>query len=433
MSRPSCRGNDRTLPSQIFKMPDAPSAPRVLVAHLGARRHYAVPRSLASIGCLERVVTDACAQVAPWKMVAALPGSWRRGFLGKIQDRQINDVDHSQIQGCLGFTLSKQMGRLRRRSGETLADFWARQNEAFGTAVAALEWGAADTVYAFNGCALEVFREARRRGLRCVLDQTAAPWRYNTALLHREVEQWPGWEKEPADMDASGRMIEREEAEWALADRIVCGSRFVVEAMKAVGGPVHKSTVVTYPTPAPPFTAVRRNHGGKTRVLFVGTLQLRKGIQYFLRIASQVGGDRFAFRAVGPSQLTPSAEKTVREHVDWHGAVSRGDVWDQYRWADVFLLPTLSEGSANVCLEALCVGVPVITSIASGLPGGDGRSMLVNASDTDAAVATLEALAASRRRTPNDNVTRERSIEDYGRALVAAVGTHLPVGQLLEH
>ena len=253
--------------------------PRVLVAHLGARRHYAVPRSLAAIGCLERVVTDVCAQVAPWKTVAALPAPWRMGALGNIHARYIPGVDCSQIQSCVAFAVSRQVGRLRRKPGEPFADFWARQNEAFGKAVAAVNWGAADTVYAFNGCALEVFREARTRGLRCVLDQTAAPWRYNTALLRREQERWPGWEAEPADIDSTGRMIEREETEWALADRIICGLPFVVDAIGAVGGPAGKATVVSYPIPAAP--PVRRAHrgDGKTRVLFVGTLQLRKGIQ----------------------------------------------------------------------------------------------------------------------------------------------------------
>ena len=213
--------------------------------------------------------------------MASLPSSWRKGFLRRIGDRQIEDVEPDQIRGCLRFTISKQLGALRRRSGETQTDFWVRQNEAFGRAVTALDWGMADTVYAFNGCALEAFREARRRGLCCVLDQTAAPWRYNTALLGREQERWPGWESQPADLDVGGWMIDREEEEWALADRIVCGSRFVVDAIEAVGGPVKKSTVVAYPVPPPLPAPLPRTRDGRTRVLFVGTLQLRKGIQYF--------------------------------------------------------------------------------------------------------------------------------------------------------
>ena len=109
--------------------------------------------------------------------------------------------------------------------------------------------GNADTAYAFNGAALEIFQHAREHGVRCVLDQTAAPWRYNTQLLAREQARWPGWEECPADMDPGGHMMAREEAEWELADQIVCGSPFVVEAIRSVGGPIEKSRVVPYPVP----------------------------------------------------------------------------------------------------------------------------------------------------------------------------------------
>ncbi len=37
-----------------------------------------------------------------------------------------------------------------------------------------------------------------------------------------------------------------------------------------------------------------------------------------------------------------------------------------YEWADVFVLPTISEGSANVCYEALNAGLPVVTTTNAG-------------------------------------------------------------------
>jgi glycosyltransferase involved in cell wall biosynthesis len=342
----------------------------------------------------------------------------------------MHGVEPARVRGSLGFTLSKTIGSWRRSIGEKPSDVWARENEAFGKAATNLEWGKADTVYAFNGCALEVFLAARKRGLCCVLDQTAAPWRYNTALLRREQDRWPGWEHHPADLDASGRMIEREEAEWALADTIVCGSRFVVDAIKAVGGPVEKSAVVIYPTPAAPLPAAPRARDERLRVLFAGTLQLRKGIQYFSQVAGELGGGRFAFRAIGPSSLTPQAEKSLRERVDWRGAVPRGSVWDHYQWADIFLLPTLSEGSANVCLEAVSSGLPVVTSQASGLATSDAGTILTTATDTAAIAATLEELASSRGERRRRSALPGRSIEDYGRDLASAITT--PRGAVCE-
>jgi glycosyltransferase involved in cell wall biosynthesis len=110
----------------------------------------------------------------------------------------------------------------------------------------------------------------------------------------------------------------------------------------------------------------RRECGEKLKVLFVGTLSLRKGIQYLLQAARYFHGARMAFRAVGPIHLSESATNQVRNHIEVVGSVPRSELRMHYEWADVFVLPTLSEGSANVCYEALASGLPVVTTPNAG-------------------------------------------------------------------
>src|SRR5690606_26098982 len=157
-----------------------------------------------------------------------------------------------------------------------------RRNAKFCRHVVRHGFGLADTVYAFNGAALEIFEAAKRKGLRTVLDQTAAPWRWNSRLLREERERWPGWEDRPAEIDESGRLSDREEAEWARADLIVCGSDFALAAVAAQGGPAQRCAVVAYPEIAARESVVRKARAGgqsdELRILFAGTLQLRKGV-----------------------------------------------------------------------------------------------------------------------------------------------------------
>jgi len=54
------------------------------------------------------------------------------------------------------------------------------------------------------------------------------------------------------------------------------------------------------------------------------------------------------------------------ENVQLIGVVPRLDVIEQYRWADVFLLPSLCEGSATVTYEAMMAGLPVVCSENTG-------------------------------------------------------------------
>lgn len=388
-----------------------------MVAQLGARRHYAIPRALGEDGRLERLFTDAYGGRFPWSAAdRLLPKSWQPPSLRAVLDRRIDGVEASRVHPLNRLFFECRLGSLRPRTDEHRTDYWVRQNARFGDVVCRQRWGDADTVYGFNGAALEIFQEARKRGLRCVLDQTAAPLRYNSDLLRAEMERWPGWEEAPIDVDPTGVLTEREEEEWALADRVICGSDFVVKTAREIGAPVEKFRVVRYPTPKIPD---RLNHvaGGKDRplrVLFLGSVQLRKGIQYLVKAVQEHGP--FDVRVVGPSMVTEKAEREIRAVADLRSKVPRSEVWDHYRWADVFVLPTLSEGSANVCHEAMSAGVPVITTAAAGIEPRPGVTIVSTPEEIGSALREF-----SRESSPAPNDLTVRSWDSYKEELVAAL------------
>jgi len=73
--------------------------------------------------------------------------------------------------------------------------------------------------------------------------------------------------------------------------------------------------------------------------------------------------------------------------------VPRSEMAAQYRWADIFLLPSLSEGSANVCFEALAAGLPVITTPNAGSVVRDGiEGFVVPIRSVDRIVAAIHKL-----------------------------------------
>ena len=134
-------------------------------------------------------------------------------------------------------------------------------------------------------------------------------------------------------------------------------------------------------------------------VLFAGTLQLRKGLPYLLEAKRRLGAAAIEFRLVGPSQLSETIMSELAREMEVVGPVIRSEMAQHYRWADAFVLPTLSEGSANVCYEAMANGLPVITTPNAGSIIRDGEDgLLVPVRNAELIAESIAALHKDRER-----------------------------------
>jgi glycosyltransferase involved in cell wall biosynthesis len=62
------------------------------------------------------------------------------------------------------------------------------------------------------------------------------------------------------------------------------------------------------------------------------------------------------------------AELGLGASVHWAGYVSYGSMWEYLRTSDIFVLPTLSEGTPHVLVEARANSLPVVASRVGGVP-----------------------------------------------------------------
>src|SRR5207253_6574109 len=98
------------------------------------------------------------------------------------------------------------------------------------------------------------------------------------------------------------------------------------------------------------------------RVLFLGLINLRKGVARLLEAARILRDEPVEFWMVGPVEIANARTVGDSGRVKWFGPVTRENAADYYRNADVFILPTLSDGFAITQLEAQAHGLPVIAS-----------------------------------------------------------------------
>ena len=129
------------------------------------------------------------------------------------------------------------------------------------------------------------------------------------------------------------------------------------------------------------------------------------------------------------------SEHNLESHVVFVGHVS--DVAPFYAIADVLALPSHSEGSPNVLLEAMAAGLPIVATSVGGVPEiatNEEDALLVAARDPSAfAVALRRALTEGElaRTLKNNAITRAKdfSPECHARSLIEIYQELLSVPQ----
>ena len=342
-----------------------------LVAQLGARMHYAIPRMLHEGGMLYRFYTDICA-VKGWpRFLAVIPNAIQPRGLRRLLGRVPHGVPRRKISALTSLGWAYGQARL----GPTDADRAAAINLDFGKkfceAILQNGLGQATVTYSFNSAGLELMRAAKQAGLNTVMEQTSAPRALEREILKDSAQYYPQWGQGVHSGPNIDAFVTREEEEWQHADLILCGSAFVRNGISYRGGPVDKCRVVPYGVDK----CFQVNRGvrrpGPLRVLTVGQLRLQKGSPVVWE-AARIVGEKASFRMVGASAVSAGLLGQRPTNVEIVGAIPRSEIIEHYRWADVFLLPSLCEGSATVTYEALMAGLPVICTENTGSIIEDG-------------------------------------------------------------
>jgi len=249
----------------------------------------------------------------------------------------------------------------------------------------------AHTVFAYSYAAENIFKFARERGWRTVLSQIdAGPVEERiVAGLYKESAAESHWEPAPA------AYWDRWRAECALADQIVVNSSWSKDALLSEGIPAEKICVLPVAYEAlPEVSDLQRHYPNKfsserpLRVLFLGQVNLRKGVEQLFEAIKLLARENVEFWFVGPVQITVPSELKTHARVKWFGVAPRIDVARFYRDADVFMFPTLSDGFGITQLEAQSWKLPVVASRYCGEVVQDGYNGLILDEVSGEAIAT---------------------------------------------
>jgi glycosyltransferase involved in cell wall biosynthesis len=224
----------------------------------------------------------------------------------------------------------------------------------------------------------KLLRALKRRGYRTILEIPIAPQRYLEKLQRRI----PGAMPEPVDR----RELEFEVEAILAADLLICPSKFVADEIADIGVERSRIHIVPFATAVDDWHRLGAGKGAGDPIdfCFAGSIGYRKGTAFLLDAWRR--GPFSADRLHLCGRVYPEGRRMIaecgRDNVIVPGFVATAEY---FKSCDVYVLPSLMEGSSKSIYEAMNREMPVITTHESGSIVRDGiDGFIVAAADADA-------------------------------------------------
>ncbi len=249
-------------------------------------------------------------------------------------------------------------------------------------AYAARRLPAAYHLIAFNGQALSQFGAASRAGYESLCLVSANPHLRRLARQHALAHS-----QYPLEESWATRLLERNLAEYAHADRVYVASRYVRESFLEHGFPEERLsdfplTPHSRYRPAPPIADSvdipasgsprqpdsARRVSDRFEIVYVGSLTVHKGVPLLIDAVRRLPDADIGLTLVGgwgSRGMRRFVERACAE--DARIAVSPGDPLPHLRRASLCVHPAYEDGFGYAPAEALACGVPLIVSEDTGM------------------------------------------------------------------
>jgi glycosyltransferase involved in cell wall biosynthesis len=340
--------------------PDKSGRVKALLVHPGTQYSFRLARQLQSHGCLSRF----------WTGVAYVPDSPLGRCIERLPMRVQRHLSNRRLEGvstdkiCTRpFGEWRAIRRLRARHDDQKVMF--ERNATFQNTVPQRELADSNVVIGFDTSSWLLAERASALGRTFILDRSIAHPLNFQRVLQTLRHQFPEWVQ-----DIPPRLPElllAEKTEHCKAARIVVPSSFVRRTLIENGVPSNKIAVIQFGVDLNAFRPLP--HPGTSRPLrfvFLGSLDARKGVPLLLQ----------AWRSLEPTTAELWLVGSVSERharliqplpgLRLIGKVPHRELPPLLSQCDVLVFPSYFEGLAQVQLEGLAAGLPIIATEASG-------------------------------------------------------------------
>ena len=186
------------------------------------------------------------------------------------------------------------------------------------------------------------------------------------------------------------KLVERENNEYEIADKIIVPSRFAKNTFLNKGINEKRIIVNNYGTNFKTLDKfIERNVNQTLNIIFVGISSIEKGIFYLLEAIKNIKHKNIHLKLVGrqDNQINDHLKRYKQdERISFLGSKSHSEVKNLLSNSDVLVMPSLKEGMSLTIGEALSCGCAIIATHNSGagdIIEEDEQGFLINAKDSN--------------------------------------------------
>lgn len=329
---------------------------KIILVQIGARHRYVIPKMLYDNGILKYLYTDS-SNKSLLGFFASIFKSLNSSA-NKLSNRKIEGIPNDFIKST-DVIFFKSI--FRKNTRFKLENLW--NHKIFSKK--AIKWGVedADAIYQMYIENLDFIKFAKSKKLKIITDIYISP--LTESLMIQEHMKHPFLKNVNYNID-DNKIYEKKVRETIeLSDVLLCPSKWVADGVIEFDiRAKDKVKIVPYGSSISFSNVV--NKPIKGRVLFVGYDISRKGLIYLGMAASILKNKNFDFRVAG-LERTGELCNNVFQELNFLGKLDYASLKKEYESADVFILPSFSEGLAGVLVEAMSAGLPIIATKNSGI------------------------------------------------------------------
>lgn len=206
----------------------------------------------------------------------------------------------------------------------------------------------------------------KKTGAKIILESGSTHILEQQELLEREYKDF-GAKFLPINKKTLDKVL----LEYELADYIMSPSNFTRDSFIKRGIAQDKLLKVNYGVDYEFFSQIKKQETEKFRVIFVGLVGLRKGVQYLIKAWQKLNLPEnkseliFVGNVLADIKIFLENIK-LNKNIIFYGSTDRITLANLYFKSSIFVLPSVEEGLSMAIAQAMASGLPVVCTTNTG-------------------------------------------------------------------